>query len=109
MATKTVKMVFKFHPDVAERLRGLVAGNPPLTLSGFAQDAIVRSMRSWRPATEFMDEGREKVGKSVLPGALDLGLDRPDGVPLACTNYYTTRDWQDNWRMLRPELARPRY
>lgn len=97
MSIKTVAMVFKFHPEVAERLRQLIKDNPPLTLSGFAQDAIVRSMRSWRPATEFMDEGRERKGRTVLPGALNPALDNPWGTPKASTTW-GKQGWQDFWQ-----------
>lgn len=90
---KTERITFKWHPEVIALLRKVVDASPPETLSGFAQDAVLRSLRSYRPPMEFVAETRERKGRSKMsPGAIDANLYRKDGWPLVLKDQMSEKD-----------------
>lgn len=68
------------------------------TLSGFTQAALANHLRNHRPVMEYVEEGRNRKGRSPAPGGLDSTLDRPDGIPHSHTEW-APADWKDYWRL----------
>ena len=114
--TNSVRLVVKVDAGIAEALRALVQRDS-LNQSHFVQAAITRAIRNHRSPLEFINEGRERKDREPAAGALNVKTDRADGVPLACADMNSERDWRDTWRLsancrayldeMRTSLSRP--
>lgn len=103
--SNNVSVMVRFNPDVAQALRAAVKVGT-LSQSHFVQDAVIRALRGYRPPLEFIAEGREKKGRKVLPGALDVALDSPEGWPLTHKDNIAPGGWRILWNTSTSQVMR---
>lgn len=95
--TNTSPLTVQVQTDILDALRTIVKRDG-LNQSVFVQNALVRSIRNYRSPMEFIAEGRESKDRSPV-GSVDLGLDRPDGIPLTHTEVFGVADWREVWAL----------